>query len=74
LASHGTRLRRSSDDDDRFSFKRLESVREFVRDENGVAALEYVLIISVALVLVVALVSGFGQTIIDLFSSVTSAI
>jgi Flp pilus assembly pilin Flp len=49
-------------------------VREFVRDENGVAALEYVLIISVALVLVVALVSGFGQTIIDLFSSVTSAI
>ena len=74
MASHGTRLRRSSDDDDRFSFKKLESVREFVRDENGVAALEYVLIISVALVLVVALVSGFGQTIIDLFSSVTSAI
>jgi Flp pilus assembly pilin Flp len=73
LASHGTRLKRSSDDG-RLSFKRLESVREFGRDENGVAALEYVLIISVALVLVVALVSGFGQTIIDLFSSVTSAI
>jgi Flp pilus assembly pilin Flp len=73
LASHGARLRRSSNGD-RFSFKKLESVREFVRDENGVAALEYVLIISVALVLVVALVSGFGQTIIDLFSSVTSAI
>jgi Flp pilus assembly pilin Flp len=73
LASHGTRLTRSSNGD-RFSFKKLESVREFVRDENGVAALEYVLIISVALVLVVALVSGFGQTIIDLFSSVTSAI
>ena len=67
------RLRRSTANDRR-SLKDLVSLRKFARDEQGVAALEYVLIVTVALVLVVALVSGFGQSIIDLFSSITSAI
>ena len=67
------KLRRPSDNDRR-SIQELVSWQKFARDEQGVAALEYVLIISVALVLVVALVSGFGQSIIDLFSSITSAI
>ena len=67
------RLRRSSYNDRR-SIQEWASWQKFARDEQGVAALEYVLIISVALVLVVALVSGFGQSIIDLFSSITSAI
>jgi Flp pilus assembly pilin Flp len=67
------RLRRSSANNRR-SLKDLVSLRKFALDEQGVAALEYVLIITVALVLVVALVSGFGQSIIDLFSSITSAI
>jgi Flp pilus assembly pilin Flp len=50
------------------------SLQKFLRDEQGVAALEYVLIISVAVILVAALVGGFGQNIINLFNSVTAAI
>jgi Flp pilus assembly pilin Flp len=73
LPSQAMRLRRSSANNRR-SLKDLVSLRKFALDEQGVAALEYVLIITVALVLVVALVSGFGQSIIDLFSSITSAI
>jgi Flp pilus assembly pilin Flp len=73
LPFRARKLRRPSDNDRR-SIQELVSWQKFVRDEQGVAALEYVLIISVALVLVVALVSGFGQSIIDLFSSITSAI
>ena len=49
------RLRRSTANDRR-SLKDLVSLRKFARDEQGVAALEYVLIVTVALVLVVALV------------------
>jgi len=73
LPFRARKLRRPSDNDRR-SIQQLVSWQKFARDEQGVAALEYVLIISVALVLVVALVSGFGQSIIDLFSSITSAI
>jgi Flp pilus assembly pilin Flp len=52
----------------------LKLVREFAANQTGVAALEYVLIISVVVILVAALVGGFGQNIINLFSSVTEAI
>jgi Flp pilus assembly pilin Flp len=50
------------------------SRRKFFRNQSGVATLEYVLIISVAAVIVLALVTGFGQSIIDLFTSASSAI
>lgn len=73
MPAQAIKLRRSTDRDRR-SIQKLVSLQKFARDEQGVAALEYVLIISVALVLVVALVSTFGQSIIELFSSVTSAI
>ena len=73
MPSQAINLRRSTDKDRR-RIKRLVSLQKFLRDEQGVAALEYVLIISVAVILVAALVGGFGQNIINLFNSVTAAI
>ena len=67
------RLRRP-DEVGRRSYLKSMSRRKFFRNQSGVATLEYVLIISVAAVIVLALVTGFGQSIIDLFTSASSAI
>jgi len=57
----------------RFFFNAL-SLREFAKNDSGAAALEYILLVALAAILVLSLVSAFGQSVIDLFSSINAAI
>ena len=57
----------------RFFFKAL-ALREFAKNDSGAVALEYMLLVALAAILVLSLVSAFGQSAIDLFSSIIAAI
>ena len=56
------------------SFFKALSLREFAKNDSGAVALEYMLLVALAAILVLSLVSAFGQSAIDLFSSIIAAI
>jgi pilus assembly protein Flp/PilA len=52
----------------------VHSIRQFIRDEEGVTAIEYGLIAALIAVVIVTAVTDVGQALIRTFEAVTAAL
>lgn len=52
----------------------MKRVMEFIKDEEGVTAIEYGLIAGLIAVAIIAAVTGLGNKLVAVFNSITNAL
>ncbi|WP_179400618.1 Flp family type IVb pilin [Burkholderia guangdongensis] len=52
----------------------VQQVKQFVRDEDGVTAIEYGLIAALIALLIIAGVTAIGKTLSDVFNDIATSI